>query len=36
MFDDVKDKIIKYSKMPIEYKREKLKYCQLSDYPDDS
>jgi arginyl-tRNA--protein-N-Asp/Glu arginylyltransferase len=34
-YDNVKDKIIAYSKMPISYKREKLKYCQLVDWPGD-
>ena len=35
MFDDVKDKLEAYSKMPIKYKRETLKQCQLIDLPDD-
>lgn len=35
MFDDVKHKVEAYAKMPIKYKREKLKHCQLVDLPDD-
>ena len=32
-YDDVKDKVIAYSKMPIKYKREKLEHCQLVEVP---
>jgi len=27
MYDDVKDKVEAYTKMPIKYKREQLKHC---------
>ena len=32
-FEDVKDKIKAYSRMPIQYKKEKLKHIQLVDFP---
>ena len=35
MYDDVKDKVEAYTKMPIKYKREQLKHCQLVDLPED-
>lgn len=34
-FDDVKDKLEAYAKMPIKYKKEKLKFVQLKDYEED-
>lgn len=34
-FDDVKDKIEAYSKMPIKYKKEQLKVVQLVEYEED-
>ena len=34
-FDDVKDKVRAYTKMPIKYKREKLLHCQLAERPPD-
>ena len=32
-YDDVKDKVKAYSKMPIKYKQEKLESCNLVDLP---
>lgn len=29
-FEDVKDQVVKYSKMPIKFKQDKLEHCQLS------
>lgn len=32
-FEDVKQKLIDYSRMPIKFKKEKLDHCQLVDVP---
>lgn len=34
-FDDVKDKLVAYSRMPLQYKIDKVKYIQLLDYEED-
>ena len=32
-FDDVKDRLIHYSKLPIAFKRQNLQHCELVDMP---
>ena len=33
-FEDIKDKVEEYSKMPLKYKKEKLEHIQLEDLPE--